>query len=184
MLHVWRSGAGLLSLTLAATRKRKNQLRHRVGRVLSFSPVVGIGTPPPPRVRPPPFFGWVRGEGNTCWRERGWESPNFDEWTYTFGIYEFRLQIWFQKKTTFGIIFCSWFFFLLHTVFWKCFTGEQTSFHQEVRIIISKLFAQWLQTNQEDLLPTLLLKNHCNGIVLLYIPKKNIVSFQAQIAHE
>jgi hypothetical protein len=34
--------------------------RHRVGRVLSFSPVVGIGTPPTPHSQasaPPPLFG-------------------------------------------------------------------------------------------------------------------------------
>ncbi len=45
-------------------------------------PLVGIGIPPPPTphpqasVPPPPCF-W--GEGNTRWRERGWESPNSDE---------------------------------------------------------------------------------------------------------
>jgi hypothetical protein len=26
---------------------------------------------------------WYRGEGHTRWRERGWESPNSDEGTYT-----------------------------------------------------------------------------------------------------
>ncbi len=59
--------------------------RHRVGRVLSFSPVVGIGTPPTPHPQasvPPPLL-WFRGEGHTRWRERGWESPNSDEGTYT-----------------------------------------------------------------------------------------------------
>ncbi len=49
---------------------------HRVGTVLSFSPVFGIGTPPTPHpqasVPPPPRFC---GEGHTRWRERGWESP-------------------------------------------------------------------------------------------------------------
>jgi hypothetical protein len=30
---------------------------------------------------PPPL--WFRGEGHTRWRERGWESPNSDEGTYT-----------------------------------------------------------------------------------------------------
>jgi hypothetical protein len=52
--------------------------------VLSFSPVVGIGTSSPPHpqasVPPPPP---VPGEGHTRWRERGWESPNSDEGTYT-----------------------------------------------------------------------------------------------------
>ncbi len=56
-----------------------NGQEHRVGRVLSFSPVVGIGTSPTlhrltsrRECPPPPRF---RGEGHTCWRERGWESP-------------------------------------------------------------------------------------------------------------
>jgi len=57
---------------------------HRVGRVLSFSQVVGIGTPPTPHpqrsISPRPQ---VLGEGHTRWRERGWESPNSDEGTYT-----------------------------------------------------------------------------------------------------
>ncbi len=55
-------------------------VEHRVGRVLSFFPVVGIGTPPTPHPQanvPSP------GEGHTRWRERGWESPNSDEGTYT-----------------------------------------------------------------------------------------------------
>jgi hypothetical protein len=43
-------------------------------------PLVGLGLPPTPHpqasVPPPPCF-W--GEGNTRWRERGWESPNSDE---------------------------------------------------------------------------------------------------------
>jgi hypothetical protein len=47
-------------------------LLHGVGRVLSFSPVVGIGTPPTPHPLAPPL--WFRGEGHTRWRERGWES--------------------------------------------------------------------------------------------------------------
>jgi hypothetical protein len=54
----------------------------RVGRVVSFSPVVGIGTPPTPH----PQAGmplWFLGEGHTRWRERGWESSNSDEGTYT-----------------------------------------------------------------------------------------------------
>jgi hypothetical protein len=58
-------------------------LWHRVCRVLSFSQVVGIGTPPTPLLQasvPPPRF-W--GEGHTRWRERGWESANSDEGTYT-----------------------------------------------------------------------------------------------------
>jgi hypothetical protein len=57
---------------------------HRLGRVLSFFPVVGIGnlpTPHPQASVPPPL--WFRGEGHTRWREREWESLNSDEGTYT-----------------------------------------------------------------------------------------------------
>jgi hypothetical protein len=48
---------------------------HRVGRVLSFSPVVGIGIPPTthPQASVPPH-PLVPREGQTRWRERGWES--------------------------------------------------------------------------------------------------------------
>ncbi len=44
---------------------------HRVGRVLSFSSVAGIGTPPTPNPQAsvPPLWFW--GEGHTRWRERG-----------------------------------------------------------------------------------------------------------------
>jgi len=56
---------------------------HRVGRVLSFSPVVGIGTPPTPHPQasvPIPLGSGGRG---TLAGESGWESPNSDEGTYT-----------------------------------------------------------------------------------------------------
>jgi hypothetical protein len=58
-------------------------VNHRVGRVLSFSQVVGIGTPnlSPAGECVPPLWFW--GEGHTLWRYRGWESPNSDEGTYT-----------------------------------------------------------------------------------------------------
>ncbi len=46
----------------------------------SVCPSSELGLPPTPHplasVPPPPCF-W--GEGNTRWRERGWESPNSDE---------------------------------------------------------------------------------------------------------
>jgi hypothetical protein len=59
-------------------------LHHRVGRVISFSPVVGIGTTPTPHPQVSvPLPLWFRGEGRTRWRERGWESPNSDVGTYT-----------------------------------------------------------------------------------------------------
>ncbi len=61
--------------------------KQRVGRVLRFPQVGGIGTPPTPRpqanVPPPPFWG----EGHTLWQERGWESPNSDEGTYNVVIF-------------------------------------------------------------------------------------------------
>ncbi len=53
---------------------------HKVGRVLSFSPVVGIGTPPTPHpqasVPPLPF---VPGGGARSLAREGWESPSSDE---------------------------------------------------------------------------------------------------------
>ncbi len=61
-------------------------LAHRVGRVLRFflqSSELGL---PQPLIRRgvclPPTL-WYRGEGQTRWRERRWESPNSDEGTYT-----------------------------------------------------------------------------------------------------
>ncbi len=58
--------------------------RHRVGRVLSVYPVVGIGTPPPllPQASVPPH-PLVRGGGHTRLRLKGWGSPNSNEGTYT-----------------------------------------------------------------------------------------------------
>jgi hypothetical protein len=60
-----------------------NSSSHRVCRVVSFSSSRReLGLPQPLTRRqacPPPRF-W--GEGHTCWRERGWESPNSDEGTY------------------------------------------------------------------------------------------------------
>jgi hypothetical protein len=45
-----------------------------------------LGLPHPlTRECAPPL--WYRGEGHTRWRERGWQSPNFDEWTYTVVLY-------------------------------------------------------------------------------------------------
>ncbi len=57
---------------------------HRVGRVLSFFSSRRNWDPPPPHPRasvaPPPL---VPGGGEARLRERGWESPNSDEETYT-----------------------------------------------------------------------------------------------------
>ncbi len=55
--------------------------------MLSFSPVVGIGTPPTPHPQAsvPPFLDSV-GRG-TLAGESGWESPNSEEGTYTVVLY-------------------------------------------------------------------------------------------------
>jgi hypothetical protein len=61
----------------------RDRRRHRVGRVLSFFPVAGIGTPPtphPPASVPPPPPP-VLGAGAHWLAREGWESPNSDEWT-------------------------------------------------------------------------------------------------------
>jgi hypothetical protein len=62
----------------------RQSARHRVGRVLSFfSSRRNWDSPQPPTrslVCPLPLVsGGQWGEGNTRWRERGWESPNSDE---------------------------------------------------------------------------------------------------------
>ncbi len=63
-----------------------------VGRVLSVSPVVGIGTPPPllqqAGVPPPPPFG--TGGGQTRLRLKGWGSPNSNEGTFTVVLYIYK----------------------------------------------------------------------------------------------
>jgi hypothetical protein len=44
-----------------------------------------LGLPQPltrRRLSPPPPL-WFRGKGHTSWRERGWESPNSDEGTFS-----------------------------------------------------------------------------------------------------
>ncbi len=64
---------------------------HRVGRVLSISPVVGIGTPPPllPQASLPPH-PLFRGGGHTRLRLKGWGSPNSNEGTYTVVLYIYK----------------------------------------------------------------------------------------------
>jgi hypothetical protein len=76
----------LVQVTLKEKFSLKIIRDHIVGRVLSFfafSPVIGIGTPPTPHPQAsvPPLL--VRGEGHNPYWERGWESPNSDEGTYT-----------------------------------------------------------------------------------------------------
>ncbi len=64
---------------------------HRVGRVLSVSPVVGIGTPPPllPQASVPPH-PLVGGGGHTRLRLKGWGSPNSNEGTDTVVLYIYK----------------------------------------------------------------------------------------------
>ncbi len=64
---------------------------HRVGRVLSVSPVVGIGTPPPlqPQASVPPH-PLVRGGGHTRLRLKGLGSPNSNEGTFTVVLYIYK----------------------------------------------------------------------------------------------
>jgi hypothetical protein len=58
-------------------------VQSRQSRVLSFFPVVGIGTP---QLLPHPTpFGTVG--GHTGLRERGWGSPNADDGTNTVELY-------------------------------------------------------------------------------------------------
>ncbi len=60
--------------------------KHRVDRVLSVSPVVGIGTPSPlqPQASVPPHpLVWGGGL-------KGWGSPNSNEGTYTVVLYIYK----------------------------------------------------------------------------------------------
>ncbi len=73
------------------TRRKsiENILCYKVGRVLSFSPVVGIGAPPTPHPQasvppPPPVLG---GGAHSLAREGGWESPISGEGTYTVALW-------------------------------------------------------------------------------------------------
>ncbi len=84
---------------------------HSVGRVLSFSPVVGIGTPPtpypqasvPPPLPPPPGSG---GRGTTLAHSLargGWESPNPGKGTFTLVLYKYTyfvtVPVWMRLAT-------------------------------------------------------------------------------------
>jgi hypothetical protein len=58
--------------------------------------IVGIGTPPTPHSQasmPHPSRFW--GEGHNRWRERGWESPNSDEGTYTVVLFIYTYFVFF-----------------------------------------------------------------------------------------
>ncbi len=70
-------------ICLLAYRIFSQSLPHRIGRVLSFSPVVGTGTPPTlyPQVGVPTRLVWGGGGTLAC------GSPNSDEETYTVVLY-------------------------------------------------------------------------------------------------
>jgi hypothetical protein len=44
---------------------------------------------------------WFWGEGHTCWRERGWESPNSNEGTYTVVLFIY-IYFLFSNQTNKG----------------------------------------------------------------------------------
>ncbi len=80
----WGVGCGKPGTAGVYTNVGYYRYEHRVGRVLSFSSSRWNWESPNPsparEYAPPPV---VPGEGHTRWQERGWESPNSDEGTYT-----------------------------------------------------------------------------------------------------
>ncbi len=104
---------------------RTNGFTHRVGRVLSFSPVVGIGalpTPHPLGRMPPPL--WFRGEGHTRWRERGWESPNSDEGTYMYTL-----------------VLCKYMYFVVSHLLWAARTKQNKKKRRTEQFGAPRLFS-------------------------------------------
>ncbi len=103
---------------------------HRVGRVLSFSPVVGIGTPPSPhpQARIPPTL-WFR--GHTLWRDRGWESPNSDEGTYTVVLCQYMYFVM-QLYTVYSLHCVQW--AALKAVYTKVTLVPLSSWYCEMRL--------------------------------------------------
>jgi hypothetical protein len=71
---------------------------HRVGRVLSFFPVVGIGTPPTPHPQASVPLPLVPGGGAHSLAREGWESPN-------------------SGKGTDTVVLCMYKYFVLHTMY-------------------------------------------------------------------
>ncbi len=61
------------------------------------------------------------------WQPQGKERTNLDK------------KLGFQK-TTFEIIFISWLFFFLLTVFWKWLTGEKTAFHHKMSELVCQIY--------------------------------------------
>ncbi len=75
---------------------------HRVGRVLSlFSSRRNWDSPnPSPAGECAPLPPGSRGVGHTRWREKGWESPNSDEGTYTVVLFIYTYSVLFLVKRT------------------------------------------------------------------------------------
>ncbi len=82
---------------LIAVSRQRAPYWHRVGRVLSFFfSRRNWNSPNPSPAGECAFPLWFWGEGHTRWRERGWESPNSHEGTYTVVLYIWTL--WVQQR--------------------------------------------------------------------------------------
>ncbi len=79
--------------------------KHRVGRVLSFFSSRrnwdSLNPSPAGECAPLPRF-W--GEGHTRWRERGWESPNSAEGTYTLVLFLYMYFVVVKHSTLYSNI--------------------------------------------------------------------------------
>jgi hypothetical protein len=64
-----------------------------------------LGLPQPLTCRQACPSLWFRGEGHTRWRERGWESPNSNEGTYTVVLFIYVLCAWtsFIAQSSLGV---------------------------------------------------------------------------------
>ncbi len=119
--------AGLLSGQVRGGRRAGDPFSHGMDhRVLSFSTVVGIGTPPTPHPRAsvlPPFGS---GGGAHSMAREGvglpWESPNSDAGTHTIVLYiQYIRTLWYGPiiyvwtlDPLFLVLLCSKFTFRLH----------------------------------------------------------------------
>jgi hypothetical protein len=74
------------SIGMFGTRHRKMGIytaQSRQSALIYFFSRRNWDSPPPQPQASVPLSLWFRGEGHTRWRERGWESLNSDEGTYT-----------------------------------------------------------------------------------------------------
>ncbi len=80
---------------------------HRVGRVLSFfSSRRNWNSPNPSPAGEGASPLWFWGEGHTRWLERGWESPNSHEGTYTVVLYIYMNSVG-TLKELYNVCDCS-----------------------------------------------------------------------------